>query len=248
MISTFSPSVRWYADEIMSNEPFSLVRFNDILRNGCPGVPCKYVPGHKNLGAEMFRVWAFPKAVQVCRDTVLGTHQHPRYWPAVWHQDNLERRGWLSVIEKWLGEHGLLDLTWHHGGVWQQAVLKGQFHIIVRTLREQSLPIVFVGPERTRPAAERLNADEFITVPPLANHDSIPHIKQSVLAFDYPSVVSFAASIPGKAAIQQLFPMIGHHSYLIDFGSVWDALCGVKERMYQGDLTPERIELNWEGP
>jgi len=242
MIKTFSPGIAWYAEQVRSGTPFSIVRMSDLLRNACPYVPSKYVPGHKNLGAEIFRIWAQPEGVNMCREVVLGTHEHPRYWPAIWHQDNLRRRGELGRIEKWLEENKLLGLTWHDGGVWKEAVERGEFYIMIKTLKEQKLPVILFGPERIQPAADKLDA-KLVSVP-FPAPPSRASIGWSAHLRD-PCIALFSISILGKAAIQHLFPIIGHHSFLIDCGSIWDALCGHKERPYQKTLTPELIERNW---
>jgi len=253
-IPTFSPGAEWYANQVLSGVPFSFVRYGEgDLRAMCPYLPVKRA------------IWtAYPHAREEFISTVVDMPRHPRYWPAIWHQGNLIKRKSMTTFKRWLVEVGLDNVGWHHGRVWRWMVDSDQTHLLVRAIRSQPLPVVVVGPERIAPAVEKLSATHIVTpfsgplspgvlgqsLPGIlleAIYLAMPRLREEMLV-NSPALYTISASAVGKMLIAQLFPVIGEESFMIDVGAMWDGLSSCPSRPHQRKFTPEKIELNWEGP
>lgn len=224
-MKTTSYGVSFYAKEILSGIPFSLARY------GAGEWRC-LVPSLKDqLRSPGFEEWHGNDEAQArLRDTLLHRHDSPRYWVASWEHHNFRVR---DGIGEWLKETGLDKLDWHWGGVWRDAFMQDNVHTVVKAMRAQSLPLVFVGPDRIRPVCDHIEVAGFISVDPLRAYSGWEETAQEVLNFSEPAVVSFSAGNTANILIHHLFPLVGEESFLIDFGALWDGMCGNRKRLYQ---------------
>jgi len=237
-IPTFSPGIEWYATQVRSGTPLSLVRYGEgDLRTAVPPLPLKAKKGAYGFWYD------HPEAVEDFTLSLLNTPNHLDYFPAIWHQGNIIKWHWMPKLKRWLRDNNLDWIKWHRGRVWRLAMDKDKLYVFINAMKEQPLPIVMVGPERIRPAADRMNAELLVTHPTEAYFQK-DGIKNLLLSLP-PSFITFSAGGTAKMLISELFPLIGHQSFLIDFGAYWDYLCGNKIRKQQKLLPPERLARNW---
>ena len=120
-------------------------------------------------------------------------------------------------------------------------------HVIVSAIRKQKLPVIVIGPKRIALAAKKLDATGFIQIKPQGAYWDLGKIERKILGIGRPALFSFSAGPNANILIHKLWPKIGKHSFMIDFGATWDALCGNNTRPYHRDLDERRLRLNWEG-
>lgn len=236
-IPTLDPGIEWYADQILSAKPFSFVRYGEgEWRFIVPDIPEK---------SGRYSFWKFDEAQEKLRQTVLKCHDADRYFPALWHQPHLNAHGWLDQVKKWFSDNSLGWIKWHRGRVWRLATEGNRMGVVVSAIREQKLPVIVVGPQRISRTVKELGAKKFIPIHPRQAYWDIEAIEQELLNFDNPAFISFSAGCNTKMMIHSLWPKIGHHSFMVDFGATWDGLCGNKTRPYHRSLDAKRMRVNW---
>lgn len=244
-IKVTSPGIEWYAKEIVSGVPFSMVRYGEgEWRTVVPGVALK--PFHNR---EVYReIWHSPQAIEHLTRAVVNHHRHPRYFAAMWHIEHLRHYfHWLPSTIKWQKKNGLGDVRWHDGWVWRRAVQSGTFYPIVKAIKEQSLPLCIVGP----PSLSRLN-DHFdveyrVEIDRWKAYYQLDLIVESVRHFNSPALWIICGGGPAKIAINRLFPELCEISYLIDFGAVWEGMLGERPRSYYDYVSGKTMRRNWHG-
>lgn len=238
MTSLFSPGVDWYADQVKSGEPFTLIRYGEgdfrvIVPTLTPKGEDPDFRGRKEY-FESAVAWAEPVARAMFRDTFANLYDHPRYWVALWHLNVMKSTGRLERILSWLEEVGLSDHAWHNGRIWRTAVEDLTMGKMMDAMRTQPLPIVVVAPDRMRSIKKRLPVHTFIESPMPCGPDDVSPMVESILKVKNPCLLIFCASIVGKIAIHRLFPVIGEESAMIDFGANLDGICGNSPIGYHG--------------
>jgi hypothetical protein len=241
MIETFSPGIEWYANRIQVGLPFSFARYGE-------GEWRVIVPEMHVKKQQMFSEWHDVAAQDAMRYTLLRCPSDPLYYPAIWHQRYFAKDGRADKIESWLSRNNLTEIKWHDGRVWRRAIENDNFHHIVNAVRKCPLPLVVVGPKSIKLATmKKLPVAKFIEIHPThAYHDRFAIVGQIALLKE-PSLISFSAGGTANILIHTLFPLIGSHSLLVDFGASWDVLSGKQIRPYAKKLTAQRIGKNWEG-
>jgi len=250
-LNILTPGIGFYADRVRKGDPFSLVRYGEgDLRLAVPTLTAKgddpRSRGSKDTQANA-RVWANPNARSIFRETLACPHDSSRYWVALWHLNIMKRSQRLERIEEWLAKVGQEKREYHDGSVWRIAVEKRQLGEMMNAIRSQPLPVVVVAPERMVSIRERLPVAKFIPSSIPCGPDAIPTLQEEILGVNEPVLVVFSAAAAAKVLIHRLFPLVGEHSFLIDFGASLDGLCGNRIRGYHGpkSLTEEAIEVNW---
>jgi len=240
------PGTAFYAQEIRENRPFSLVRYGGgewlvILPNKPVHHPRH--PAKTKAKSPIREIWTRPESRRIARESLLASPRHPRYWPGIWHQDALHRRGWWDAAKAWLEENNLHLLPWHSGWVWRRAVEQNQLHIVVDALVASPIRKVIVGPAYLAPIVNRIGAEHIETHLLLDPALDLDWLGDTIWmqASIYPTILCFSCAIVGKILIQRLFSDLGEDSFLIDFGGCWDGYCGVPSRGYHRPLTPERV-------
>lgn len=243
MIPTFSPGVEGYARCIRAGFPFSLTRYGEGEWRVI--VPEMYVKKQR-----VYSEWHAEEAQNALRFTLLEYHREMNYCPAIWHQRYYARDGRDEKIEGWLSRHDLTDIPWHDGRVWRRAIENDNFYHIVSAIRECPLPLVFVGPHTIHNIVDRkFDVAKFVPVHPTHAYYDRWSTAETILLLKEPSLISFSVGGTTNILIHALFPHIGHHSLMIDFGATWEVLAGKNRRVrpYAKKLTWQRIQKNWEG-
>jgi hypothetical protein len=242
----------WYVERLLSGRPFSLVRYGEgEWHNVVPGLPLKREVC-QSPADPVFVAHGEPDIIERTRAAVLATPRSPRFVvadtaDADWRMRN--RPEYTAARDNWLAEVGLGDLTWHDGTVWNRAVAMGEFHLVVNALRGCGLPLAFVGPRRIEGCIlGRFRAATFVPVHHYLAFQDIDRAKEELVAIS-PACISVGAGSAAKVIITELFPVIGHESTMIDFGALWDGLCGNKVRMYQRRFwNRDVVRRAWNGP
>lgn len=232
--------MQFYAGEIVAQRPFTFLRYGE-------GEWRTIHPNMRIKKHHFYSEWREPKARQRLRNTLLSYHEHVRYWPAIWHQRWYAKDGHLPKIKGWLKENGLENIPWHDGRLWRRTLENDAAYPIIRALRDQPLPIVFVGPRQIRKVQKKFTGARFIEVHYTHAYDNIGKIEKAILKIGEPAVFSFSVGGTAKIMIHNLFPKIGDESFLIDFGAFWEGLCGGRARVYQRNLDERRLRRNWTG-
>ena len=240
MIKLLSPGIGYYAHRIRHNVPFAFVRYGEgEWKPLVPDIPLRRKSQYWYKAVERAKL----------QRTLIECHQDENYKVALWHQRHIAREmNCQAEMETWIRENVPLWVKWYDGRIWRTTVERDQLYPLIRAMREQELPILLVGPRRIAP----IKKVGF----PVARH-IVTHISQiwwekeeiekKILRFGKPALISFSAGCATKVLIHNLWPVIGHHSYLIDFGAMWDGMCGLRSRGFHRKLTPARIRKNLRG-
>lgn len=230
-----NPGIRFYVDKIESGSPFSLARYGDgewsaILNDGRPRAGT-------GAGSQVLNIPALRKDM---RRSITQRPKEDNYVMA------LRESSLKGPIQAWLDKHAG-GIKWHDCTVFYKASKKGRLNPLVKAFRESELPKVVVGPPWLR---------ELDRVFPVAVHVEIPvtdcytakrWTREQVLAFGEPAIISVSAGPTGKVLVHELFQHLGHQSFILDFGSLWDVYCGQRSRQYMKGMTAETIARNLDG-
>jgi len=225
-----SPELKFYVDKINAGQPFSFVRYG----NG--EWDCILNLYHQTRSGSQ----RFDSTLQDALIRSLVNKREGAYFTALQSASFLQRVGILPQAEMWIVNNAP-DLTWYDGEVFTKTSMKGKLYPLVAALKKQQ--VVVVGPKWLKKLPF---ASAFIQV---ASHDcwkDADMIEDKICGLKN-VVVSFSAGPATKALIHRLQPVIGKHSWLIDFGSVWDPYCGVHSRRYHQRMKADVIRRNLTG-
>ncbi len=139
-----------------------------------------------------------------------------------------------AKIEAFLAKHGLQALGWVNADVIHRGAIQGELAALLEII--DAVPLVVVGPDHLKRAQGVLRYQAFVDVPPkncyLAMERIIADTLNAVDALQAPGVISISASMPAEIIIDRLHRRLNGRHTLIDFGSVWDPLAGVRSRSY----------------
>lgn len=233
MVKLFAPGLDYYVQRIEQGT-FSFQRYHD-------GEWKAIVPGAASLLFPPQRiVWSIEKECAILRNTVLKCHRHPNYMMAMFTEIVSPR---FRPIQRWIAANAPRWIKWHNDKVFQNAALGGRLFPFVQAIKRQSLPVVIVGPQYL--SRMPLNVTHHIVTPPVEEWPRLwyerDRIKEAILALGKPAFISFSAGMAVNVLIHELWPVIGCHSYMIDVGSLWDGLCGKRNRGWHHRLGKRNI-------
>lgn len=238
MTKLFAPGLKYYIQRIKQG-PFSFSRWHDgEWKAIVPGVAPLLFPPQRI-------VWSIEKECAVLRNAVLNCHRHPNYLMAMFTEIALPHfqpvRKWIAANAPWI--------RWHNDKVFENAALAGRLFPLVRAIKRQRLPVVVVGPKSL--AGLPLNIAHHVVTPGAKSWPRLwyerDRIKREILAFGKPAFISFSAAMAVNVLIYELWPVIGRHSYMIDFGSLWAGLMGRKNRGWHRRLHKDRARRSLYG-
>jgi len=226
----YKPGLGFYVEKLQRGEPFSFVRYGDGEWNYLLDRE-KYVDS-KDLQRYVSELHAALTA------SILEPRME-NYYLALQNHGYLGPRGYIPRIDQWLKEHKAPKINWHFGTVFHRASGSGQLWPLIKAL--QIRPLVMVGPEWLR---KLTFAMKLTSIPPKHCWSSAELVETQLQNVASGSVVSFSAGPMAKVLIHRLAPILGQHSWLIDFGSLWDPYCGVKSRQYHKIMSAKTIRRN----
>lgn len=219
----YNPGLKFYVDKLQRGEPFSFVRYCD---------------GEWNCLLNWGKVAGFEGLYAGLAASILEPRMGD-YYLALQNHGFLEPRGYIPRIEQWLKQHKAPDINWHFGTVFHRASGNGQLWPLIKAL--QAKPLVIVGPKWLQKLSF---ATEFVPIPIKNCWLDAELIEARLQNVANGSVISFSAGSTAKMLIHQLAPTLGQHSWLIDFGSLWDPYCGVKSRQYHKIMSAKTVHRN----
>ena len=229
MMKVKSPGLQFYADKLRNNEPFSFVRYG----NG--EWDCILQLYHKTRSGSQ----RFSPSLRKALGASLTGKRAGAYYHAM-NPSFMERCRILPKAEAWLARFAP-GLDWHKCTVFVWESAKGRLFPLVKAMKQHR--VVVVGPKWLKKLPF---ASEFVAVRARDCWQDADAIVAQLRDLKN-VVISFSAGPTAKVLIHRLQPIIGEHSWLIDFGSVWDVYCGHMSRGYHGRMKPEILRKNLTG-
>lgn len=229
----FKP-IRYYAKRIAQNKPFAFVRYGEgEIKWLVPSLPIK---------AKRFPSLAQPGVRQALLSTVNWQVDNPKYFIAIQHLWHFDEKGKLKIVDDWIVRN-LPKHDWHYAGVFRDATMEGKFYPIIKALRDSELPIILVGPGRLEGLSDILPVHLHIKTHKTHAFQQINDLSARILSIVDPAIFLFSCSFAAKVLIHRTFERRSH-SFMIDFGSLWDGYLGMKARPYHPYMTKELITRN----
>lgn len=226
-------SLEYYVGLIDSGQPFSFVRYGD-------GEYQRMIPGMK----EKIRQQE-PELSDALVKTLQLSHERS-YFVASQPEDTLQKLGCHDPVVKWV-DANTPDIVWHNGDVFHRASSRGKLYPLVKALQEYK--VVVVGPSWLTALPFY---DSFIEIP----HDTkkghtfdsrswsmLDRFQEQILKHKN-CIVSISCGAAAKVLIHRLHAKMNMHSWLIDFGSLWDIYCEHPSRRYHHSMSAETIAQN----
>ncbi len=146
----------------------------------------------------------------------------------------MAQRMYGSKIESFLKQNHLEELRWVNSDVIHRGAIRGKMTELLAAVN--AWPLIVVGPDHLKRAHADLRYRAFVGVPPRNCYLAVARIIADVLnaadALPSPGLISVSASMPAEIIIDHLHRRLNGRHTLIDFGSVWDPLAGVRSRSY----------------
>ena len=125
-----------------------------------------------------------------------------------------------------------VKIVWHDSDIFHYCNTAGTLFPLIRQLRR--MKVVLIGPKRLKGLnGVVFDYDHFIEIPLqncyLVKDAVIGRIKEHYRDRG-PALFGFSASMATNVMIHELFPLLGSTSWLLDFGSLWDAYVGFDSR------------------
>ena len=212
--------VNWLDDIRSADKPFTFSRWGDgewrsVLNKGS-GANCDGHTFFLDMGKQLSQV----------------LQAKPQYRLGM---QNFAMRLYGKSIEHYLKQHNLTSLQWYNADVFHYGAIHGKLQEIVAAVATRR--VLIVGPSHLKALnGKGLPFWRHLTVPGKnvflhlkGIHDQI---KELLAAATEPVLVSVSASMPAEILLDWLYSDFGHKHTLIDFGSLWDQLVGVKSRAY----------------
>jgi hypothetical protein len=143
----------------------------------------------------------------------------------------LAMRGWGNKIEAWLRDNVKEEFDWFNADVFHHAAIKGRLSDIYEATKAR--PIVLIGPKHM---ANVFEDAKHILVPDKgafkARNRILEETRPLLDAAGSGVMVSVSAGMTAEFLIHELHKTHGGKHTIVDFGSLWDPLGGVKSRTY----------------
>lgn len=218
--------IAFFSNKLKKGEVFSFSRYGDGEWNAILGVKGTNCDGHtyfKELGRDLRRAITNPL-------------------PYYYGLQNMTIRRMLNRIRPILKKD--YDYKWLNSDVFHYASWHGRFRPIVKALRQKK--VCLVGPKYLDcPKLNFLTTGGHIVIPRKDCYRNKIKIEHAIIKRAKPGMVfSLCASMLSEVIIHDLFNMVGHVCWLIDFGSVWDPYAGRPTRRYHKCVTPHIQKIN----
>lgn len=225
-----SPGLGAYVQQLRDGQPFAFVRYGNGEWDCVLGLYHQTGSGSQRFTPDLRDALA--------QSLVEG--REGRYYRAMQSTTYLRRVRILPRAESWLARNAP-GIQWQDGEVFTKASMKGQLYPLVAAMSARQ--VVVVGPAWL---GKLPFASAHVQV---RAHDCWQDVGRiAALVRTYRDcVVTFSAGPTAKVLIHQLWPEMGEHSWLIDFGSLWDVYCDKPSRRYHKRITPAIRRRNMGG-
>ena len=208
--------VEYYLDKIRNNEPFSFIRIGDgeviclipnYLTENCDG--SRFLPELKQPMMQIFK------------------NQYPYYHCLLDCSFDLNGDKFRKFLEETCP-----DMDFYDGEIWQKLSFDGRIDELIKAINPYTP--CFVGGSHLRNIKYMYGLDSirFIETPSKDSFLQHNRILGDIIMM-YNSGCRFFALSTGyttKILIDNLFKHIGHDTFMVDFGSLFDPYCGVLSR------------------
>lgn len=214
-------SLGFFVERLARQEPVTYVRYGDgefQAMLGYVGGTCDGQVYSQMLGMDLMKTLARPR----------------EYMYAVGPKAAV---GLGINIEQFMRRRGL-RIDWWDSETFVHAMLDGSMSLLIRELRKHR--VMTIGPEwlRKNPA---FCSEVFVEVPSKNAYERRDRIYAEIFQqIGGVDVLAFSAGPAAKILIYDLFYHFGHDRFFLDFGSVWDWMCGVDSRKYMRLWAPEK--------
>lgn len=137
-----------------------------------------------------------------------------------------------AKIEAFLQRHALTKLTWYDADVFHKAAIYNKLDKVVEAVSKRK--VLLVGPAHLRKVP--FPVWKYVQVQSKNVYQQLNSILMQlfeILANETePLLISVSASMPAEIIVDELYKRHGGKHTIIDFGSLWDQLVGVKSRSY----------------
>jgi len=217
----------WYLNQMREGQPFTFVRFGNGEWNCIFSKATRTGSGSQALTSPALRQ-GLEAAVRF---------SDKRYFRGIQSVDYLRHLGLWSLISEYEPE-----VKWHVGDMWHHASARGKLYPLVKWLRTQRVGLI--GPAFLN---SLLPWAWHVKVKPKDCFQDYYKIRSAILSQSVADVYAFSAGPTAKVLIRELYEVIGHRAFILDFGSLWDPYCGKVSRKYHKKITPDLVKLNLEG-
>ena len=205
--------VEHYLEKIRNNQPFSLSRFGD------GEVLCMFHNGwlHENCDGSKFSDDLVEPMKQIFRN------QYPYYHCLLDCSFDLN-----GGIFKQFMEQTCPDMDFYNGEIWQHLSFSERITELIETISVHN-PVFVGGSHLDKLAEMKRMGDMYLIQTPEKDSFQKFHAIYDLIMVAHGNGARFFGFCTGytsKILIDTLFPYIGHDSFLIDFGSVFDPYCG----------------------
>lgn len=217
MRSKIDLPAEFYLDLIKTSKPFSLSRFGD------GEVLCMFHNGwlHENCDGSKFLDELIEPMKQIFRN------QYPYYHCILDCSFDLNGDKFTEFVEQTCP-----DMPLYNGEIWQHLSFSDRITELVEALSLHQP--VFIGASHLSKVSKMNSIGDIshILTPDRDSYKSFNRIFDDCMKYHEIGhrFFAFACGYTSKILIDTLFPYIGHDSFLVDFGSVFDPYCGVLSR------------------
>ena len=234
------PGLQYYVDRIKSGRPYSFVRHGD-------GEWVAGITHRRNRTSSGSQRLDIPSLQKDMYRSLTQCHIADNYIVGLRPSSLVPKK--MRGVKEWLERNIPKGVRWHDCRVFYSSSYHGDLFPLIDTLRNLTMPLIFVGPARLEGLRNQgiFPKAQYITIPDRNCYQDRTRIMQNVLDAPRPAFISFSAGPAAKIMIYQLFPTLGNVSFLFDFGSLWDIYVGRLTRKYHKKMTPETIQGNLTG-
>lgn len=230
-------SLKHFVDLLEQKEPFSFARYG----NGEWGCILRTAK-RTGTGSQALDIRELRYGLE---SSIKRRGNKPNYYLGMQSVRYLERQEMWGDITNWLQKNARKS-RWCNGEVWVKASIHGHLFQLLDQLRR--MLVVVVGPPWLRALShETFTYVKFIEVSPTDCFKDYRNIYNQVLDCPRGAVFSISAGPTTKVLIHDVFDQIGHHSWLVDFGSLWDVYAGRNTRRYHARIKGDLLRLNLRG-
>ena len=207
----------FYLDLIRNNKPFSLSRFGD------GEVLC--MSNHSTLKENCDGSAFLPELTEPMLDIFRNKHDYYHCLLDCTFDQNLKTD--TDWFKSYL-EENCSDMKFYDGEIWQELSFSGRITELIEAINVYNP--CFIGGSRLSRVAHMKGMGSYthIQTPDTDNFIYLDWIKEQILKLhnDGFRMFCFSAGYTTKIVIDQLYPIMGHDSFMLDFGSVFDPYCG----------------------
>ena len=207
----------YYLDKIKNNEPFSLIRIGDG-----EGLCCFNSPKIRiNCDGSRFLPQIAEPMKQIFRN------QYPYYHCLLDCTFGHEYQDQAKLFSAFL-EETCPEMPFYNGEIWQHLSFDGRITELIEAINPYSPCFVGGKDLQNIKHMKRLRSMKFIETPSKDSFLQFSRIFADVMIMYGAGCrfFGFATGYTTKVLIDRLWPVIGHDSFLIDFGSVFSPYCG----------------------